>query len=138
MFYLQYAARNLWRSRRWSAFAIFSIAAGVAAMVALRSLGLANGDSLTSNIRASNHGDITLQRGTGGGFAFDVGDPDDEDHAIQPDDVAAIENWTAERGGQSTTYIVASTVQVAPVDAVTAGRPQFITSYFIDPATYPP
>ncbi len=138
MFYLQYAARNLWRSRRWSAFAIFSIAAGVAAMVALRSLGLAIGDSLTSNIRASNHGDITLQRGTGGGFAFDVGDPDDEDHAIQPDDVAAIENWTAERGGQSTTYIVASTVQVAPVDAVTAGRPQFITSYFIDPATYPP
>ena len=29
-FYLNYALRNLWRSRRWSAFAVFSVAAGVA------------------------------------------------------------------------------------------------------------
>ncbi len=46
-FYLQYAFRNLWRSRRWSTFALFSVAAGVATVVALRSLGLAIGDSLT-------------------------------------------------------------------------------------------
>ena len=57
-FYLQYAFRNLWRNRRWSTFAIFSVAAGVATVVALRSLGLAIGDSLTSNVRSSNHGDM--------------------------------------------------------------------------------
>ncbi|KXK50476.1 MAG: hypothetical protein UZ13_02487 [Chloroflexi bacterium OLB13] len=47
-FYLGYALRNLWRSRRWSTFAVFSVAAGVATMVALRSLGLAIGDSLAA------------------------------------------------------------------------------------------
>ena len=60
MFYLQYAIRSFWRNRRWSLFAVFSIAAGVATIVALRSLGLAIGDSLTSNLRATNHGDITI------------------------------------------------------------------------------
>jgi hypothetical protein len=62
-FYLQYAFRNLWRNRRWSTFAVFSIAAGVAAVVALRSLGLAIGDSLTSIVRTSNQGALYLVYG---------------------------------------------------------------------------
>jgi putative ABC transport system permease protein len=138
MFYLQYAMRNLWRNRRWSSFAVFSIAAGVATIVALRSLGLAIGDSLTSNVRASNHGDITLQQGVGGGFAFSAGALGDDDVGLQPGEVAAITDWVTERGGTLAAYIQSSTVQVTPINAVTAGRPQFITSYFIDPHTYPP
>ncbi len=139
MFYFQYAARNIWRNRRWSTFAIFSIAAGVATMVALRSLGLAIGDSLTSNVRASNHGDITLQQGVGAGFVFAAAaDPSNEDSGFQPDEVAAVTDWVTERGGELASYTVSSTVQVTAIDAVTAGRPQFITSYFINPETYPP
>ncbi|MBZ0297361.1 MAG: ABC transporter permease, partial [Anaerolineae bacterium] len=138
MFYVQYAARNLWRNRRWSSFAIFSIAAGVATIVALRSLGLAIGDSLTSNIRSSNHGDITLQQGVGGGFAFNVGTPGDNEVGLDPDEVEAIESWVRERNGEMTAYSISSLVQVTAMDAVTAGRPQFITSFFVDPQTYPP
>ncbi len=51
-FYLRYAVQNLRRSGHWTTFAAFCIAAGVATVVALRSLGLAIGDSLLANIRA--------------------------------------------------------------------------------------
>ena len=66
LFYLSYAARNLRRGVRWTTFAVFCIAAGVATVVALRSLGLAIGDSLTDNVRQNNHGDITIGRSNPG------------------------------------------------------------------------
>jgi ABC-type antimicrobial peptide transport system permease subunit len=138
MFYLQYAARNLWRSRRWSAFAVFSIAAGVATIVALRSLGLAIGDSLTSNLRATNHGDFTINESGAGGFAFKFADPEDEDSGFSDAEVAAVKKWVDERGGAMTAYILNNGVQIAVPGSVTAGRPQFTSSIFIDPATYPP
>jgi putative ABC transport system permease protein len=138
MFYLQYAARNLWRNRRWSAFAVFSIAAGVATIVALRSLGLAIGESLTTNLRATNHGDITIYRSGSAGFIFSFDNPEDEDRGLSEGEKAAIQNWVNERGGQMTAYTQANGVQVAVPGSVTAGRPQFTSSIFIDPATYPP
>lgn len=138
MFYLQYAARNLWRNRRWSTFAVFSIAAGVATIVALRSLGLAIGDSLTSNLRATNHGDITITQDGPAGMGFTFVDPQDEDDGFTEREIAAISEWVTERGGQMTVYLTTAGVQIANPGAVTAGRPQFTTSIFIDPATYPP
>jgi predicted lysophospholipase L1 biosynthesis ABC-type transport system permease subunit len=62
-FAIRYAFNNLRRGGLWTVFALFSIAAGVTAVVALRSLGLAIGDTLTSTVRESNNGDITLSRG---------------------------------------------------------------------------
>ena len=59
-FYLGYAAKNLLRSGQWTTFAVFCVAAGVATVVALRGLGLAITDSLLSNLRQYNHGDINL------------------------------------------------------------------------------
>ncbi|MAS35086.1 MAG: hypothetical protein CL610_13835 [Anaerolineaceae bacterium] len=138
MFYVQYAARNLWRNRRWSTFAIFSIAAGVATIVALRSLGLAIGDSLTSNLRASNHGDITISADSGGGFGFNFLGEEGEDSGFSDDELAALDQWVTERGGEMTAYFKTSGVQVAAPGTVTAGRPQFTTAIFIDPSTYPP
>ena len=128
MFYLQYAARNLWRNRRWSTFAIFSIAAGVATIVALRSLGLSIGDSLTSNLRASNHGDVTITDGVAGGFAFSFGDPEQSNDGFTADEIEALQNWTDSRGGELSAYITTSNVQIAGIDAVTVGRPQLITT----------
>ena len=69
MFYMNYALRNLWRSRRWSAFAMFSVAAGVATMVALRSLGLSIGDSLLDDAAGSFQvlsGRVAASFGAGG------------------------------------------------------------------------
>lgn len=136
MFYLQYASRNLWRGRRWSTFAVFSIAAGVATIVALRSLGLAIGDALTNNLRGMNHGDITLTLNPPGGF-FALQAPDDV-QVFTERQVENVSEWVNERGGQLTTYIETSNIQVTALGAVTAGRPQFITTIFIDPATFPP
>ena len=95
-FYLQYAFRNLWRSRRWSTFALFSVAAGVATVVALRSLGLAIGDSLTSNVRSSNHGDISLGMGGGGG-GFNFGGSS-EDNGFTEADITKVQAWAKEHG----------------------------------------
>ncbi len=133
-FYLQYAFRNLWRSRRWSTFAVFSVAAGVATVVALRSLGLAIGDALTSNLRSSNYGDITLSRGNQ--FAFFDASPDDSD-VFSNRELERVAEWAAENGALTTAYTVTSSIQISSLDFVRAGRPQFISSLFIDPQTFP-
>ncbi len=136
-FYLQYAFRNLWRSRRWSTFGIFSVAAGVATVVALRSLGLAINDSLTSNIRASNHGDISLQIGGDGGGFFSFGDPSDES-GFSDSQIERLTEWVETQGGRLSVSTSTGGIQVTALDFNSVGRPQFITSYFIDPSTYPP
>src|SRR5437660_12074398 len=58
-FAFSYALRNIIRDRQRTAFALFSIAAGVATVVALRMLGLMLTDALTSNARAFLRGDYT-------------------------------------------------------------------------------
>lgn len=135
-FYFQYAFRNLWRSRRWSTFGIFSVAAGVATVVALRSLGLAISDSLTSNIRASNHGDISLET-YGEGEFFSFGDPSDES-GFSDSQIERLTEWVTTQNGQLSTSTSTGSIQVTALDFNSVGRPQFITSYFIDPKTYPP
>jgi len=137
LFYWQYALRNVWRNRRWSSFAILSVAAGVATVVALRSLGLAIGDALTSNVRSSNHGDITLTKG--GGFSLFPGISEEDDTEVfSQRSVDRLSTWVAEQNGTMSEYISTS-VQVSAVEAEsTAGILQFVTAIFIDPATYPP
>jgi putative ABC transport system permease protein len=136
LFYLRYASRNLLRSGRWTIFAVFCIAAGVATVVALRSLGLAIGDSLIDNVRASNRGDITLARGSGG---FNLGflDGESDDSAFTPAELERFQRWADEHGAQSTAYKIAGNFQLTAVDAVTVGRPQFINLLLVDPATFP-
>lgn len=136
-YYLNYAARNLRRSARWTIFAVFCIAAGVAAVVALRSLGLAIGDSLVENVRQQNHGDITLSFSSGGGFDFG-GMGQDTNNTFTPDAVANAQRWAEQHGAAVTAYALNSTAQVTALDAVTVGRPQFVSLFLIDPATFPP
>jgi putative ABC transport system permease protein len=133
-FYLLYAARNLWRNRRWSSFAIFSIAAGVAAVVALRSLGLAIGDALTDNVRGSNKGDITITIPASFGAASD---PQRSQYVFNEDQLEEVGRWAQERNAALTAYTFNSGSQITALNAQTAGRPQFINTFFIDPSTYP-
>ncbi|MBE2267012.1 MAG: FtsX-like permease family protein, partial [Anaerolinea sp.] len=139
VFYLRYAARNLRRNTRWTAFAVFSIAAGVATVVALRSLGLAIGDSLVDNARASNHGDLTVSYAppANAAFAF-FGRGGEEMQTFSPGEVEAYSAWAAEQNAQIAFYSRAFGLQVTPVDAVTVGRPQLVSALLIDPVTFPP
>jgi ABC-type lipoprotein release transport system permease subunit len=137
-FYLRYAARNLRRSARWTIFAVFCIGAGVATVVALRSLGLAIGDSLIDNVRNSLHGDVRLSKtgGMGGFGAFTF--VDDSQDVFSERELLRIDALVEENGGTYAMYGTLSGLQVTRLDAVSVGRPQFVSAYVIDPETYPP
>ena len=60
-FIFMYALRNIGRGGRWTTLAILCISAGVATVVALRSLGLAVGDTLTNNVRIEVKGDLLIR-----------------------------------------------------------------------------
>ena len=60
-FYLRHSLNDLRVGGRLTFFALLSIAAGVAAVVSLQTLGLMIGDTLVSNLQESNRGDISLR-----------------------------------------------------------------------------
>ena len=136
IFYFRYAMQNLRGSGRWTSFAVFSVAAGVATVVALHSLGLAIGDSLMTNLRDINRGDITARTVGGGPFAFTFNSGEDERQIFRPEQLAVIERVIAPHDARFSTYSIYNNVQITPIGATATGRPQFITSMFIDPGTF--
>ena len=91
-FYIMYALRNILRGGRWTTLAILCITAGVATVVALRSLGLAVGDTLTNNVRIEVKGDMLIRNDSiFGGFGSN--DP----RAFSPDELATLLNWVEEQ-----------------------------------------
>lgn len=133
-FYLNYAWRNLRRSARWTTFAVFCIAAGVATVVALRSLGLAIGDSLIDSTRASNHGDIRIDKDRPNPFS---GFTDIDQDVFTPGEISAVRAWAEDNNAVVDFYKRLSNFQITRVDVTTAGRPQFVSAFLIDPATFP-
>lgn len=133
-FYFTYAYRNLRRSLHWTLLAILCIAAGVSTVVALRSLGLAIGDSLIENVRYDNRGDINLRldRATLG-FTFDA-----DGEAFTAAQVSRTETWALEHNARISPYRIGSFTQVTGVNDNIVGRPQFVSSFYIDPSNYPP
>ena len=132
-FYVMYALRNIQRGGRWTTLAILCITAGVATVVALRSLGLAVGDTLTNNVRIEIKGDLLIRNDAiFGGFGSN--DP----NAFSPDELATLLAWAEAAGAQVSAYMSGRNMQLTPIDASQFGRPSFIGSNFIDPQTYPP
>ena len=132
-FYIMYALRNIQRGGRWTTLAVLCITAGVATVVALRTLGLAVGDTLTNNVRVEIKGDLLIRNDSiFGGFGSN--DP----NAFSPDDLETLLAWADDKGAQTTAWMSGRNMQLTPVDAAQFGRPSFIGSNFIDPATYPP
>ncbi|MCY4248174.1 MAG: ABC transporter permease [Chloroflexi bacterium] len=132
-FYVMYALRNIQRGGRWTTLAVLCITAGVATVVALRSLGLAVGDTLTNNVRIEIKGDLLIRNDTIiGGFGSN--DP----NAFTAAELEALLAWAEGAGAQATAYMSGRNMQLTPVDASQFGRPSFIGSNFIDPQTYPP
>lgn len=135
-FYLGYAWRNVQRGGRWTALAVLCIAAGVASVVALRSLGLAIGDSLIENARIDNKGDMLITKGSPSQFAtFFVNDDSPTFDAYTVEQVARI---VGEGGGRTSAYHVVGNMQIARIDQSSVGRLEFVTTYYIDAQTYPP
>src|SRR5215469_6996696 len=60
LFYVNYPARSLIRGGQRTALAIFCVAVGVMAIVALQLVGLMINNALTSNVRDANGGDIAV------------------------------------------------------------------------------
>ena len=136
LFYLRYAGRNLRRERSWAAFSIFAVAAGVAAIVALRALGLSIGDSLIDNVRSSNHGDISISRSSDNPFAGLATSPRNRDNSFDEAALARIASWVSERGGEWLGYREASNIQLFTEAGGSIGRPQFIALLLIEPRSY--
>ena len=106
-FYLSYAARNLRRGARWTTFAVFCIAVGVATVVALRSLGLAIGDSLTDNVRVNNHGDITIERTDTAAACFPAffrGSQRQSGETFTQAQIDGVQQWAQKSGAQAAFY----------------------------------
>ncbi len=136
-FYLLYAARTLRRSGHWTTFAVFCVATGVATVVALRSLGLAISDSLLTNVRQFNHGDINIsQIYNFGPFAFTIHRGGDERSVYTPGQVERVRQWITARGGRMTAYTALNNIQIIPAGQEFTPRPQFATSFLIDPQTF--
>lgn len=137
-FYLRYAWRNLRRSARWTTFAVFCIAAGVATVVALRALGLAIGDSLVDNVRSNNHGDITFSLTSTSNPLAGISPFGSVDETYSPFELERVNDWAREYNATVAYYSRVSNIQLAPIGTTTAGRPQFISTFLIDPQTFPP
>lgn len=133
-FYLQHSLNDLRRNGRRTVFALFCVAVGVAAVVALRILGLSIGDTLVQNIAATNKGDIRL-------VATNRTDPNppsgDSRNAFSTRTLAQIKTWAEKEGAEVTGVISNVNIQVAALTGSNVGRPQFISSIIIDPKVYP-
>ena len=132
-FYLMYALRNIQRGSRWTTLAILCITAGVATVVALRSLGLAIGDTLVNNVRIETKGDLLVHND--GLFAsFGSNEP----KALSAAQLEILLNWADDKGASTAAFMVGRNLQISKSDKEQFGRPSFIGSTFIDPKTYPP
>lgn len=132
-FYFKYALRNIQRGGRWTALAILCITAGVATVVALRSMGLAIGDALTSSIRVETKGDMLILNDR---LLTQFGDT--EPMPFHPTELSQLLAWANDKEASTSAFMSGRSFQIAKTDTKRFGRPSFIGSYFIDPQTYPP
>jgi putative ABC transport system permease protein len=131
-----YALRNMLRDRQRTAFALFSIGAGVAAVVALRMLGLMLTDALTMNAQAFLRGDVRVVAGSGEGVRISLFGTR-EDFAFSSSNVPRINDWAAAKNIQVTYTLTSELMQMARVQDDRAGRPALAMGIFVDPQVYP-
>ncbi len=125
-FYLKHALRSLLREPRRSLFAAFAIAAGVAAIVGLQSLGLSIDDSVTRNIQGTNQGDIVVTA--------------DED-GFTSEERAGLDRMIADGRFVDSTYFYLAHPDrpsfIAADGRETAADLQWLQPYLVEPDKYP-
>ncbi len=136
IFAFVYALRNMLRDRQRTAFALLSIGAGVATVVALRTLGLMLTDALTSNAQAFLRGDVRVVSGSNEGMRISLFG-ERKDFAFSSTNVPQINQWAADHNVEVTYTLTSELMQMARIENDRAGRPALAMGVFIDPQTYP-
>lgn len=130
-----YALRNMLRDRQRTLFGVFSVAAGVATVVALRTLGLMLTDALTSNAQAFLRGDVRVEDPYAGGIS--IFGEDQDFNAFNADTVTQITQWAAENNVDITFKLNNELMQTAVIDGGRARTPVVAIAVFVDPQVYP-
>ncbi len=133
-FAFSYAIRNLIRDRRRAAFTLLSIAAGVATVVALRTLGLMVTDALTANVQAFLRADVRV---VGRGVEMSIFNQQEEARFFTAARMTRLNTWAADNGAEITYTHNSELMQATVVSDELAGVPALAMANFIDPAVYP-
>lgn len=134
-FYWEHALRDIKRNRQRTLFALFCIAAGVAAVVSLGMLGVMIEDALTVNVAALNRGDLQVRFSDSSPY---VSDTADGIQAMTAEAVTRLEEWAAENNASM--MVARNNVRnflMAPLNDGEAGRPANVRAYFVEAARYP-
>ncbi|MGZ3602281.1 MAG: ABC transporter permease, partial [Ktedonobacterales bacterium] len=116
--YWKYATRSLLRGGQRTLLAIFCVAVGVLAIVALQLVGNMVNNALTGNIREGNGGDIAV--------TSDI-------TPFTSDQLPTFDQLTSQ--GTLTSYTAVVRQRADSKDAL--GQRQFYTLYAVDPTTFP-
>ena len=116
--YWKYATRSLLRGGQRSLLAIFCVAVGVMAIVALQLVGNMVNNALTGNIREGNGGDIAVTS---------------EITPFSAEQLTTFDQLTSQ--GTLTSYTAVVRQRADSKDA--SGQRQFYTLYAVDPASFP-
>src|SRR5579884_3893797 len=116
--YWRYATRSLARGGQRTLLAVFCVAVGVMAIVALQLVGNTVNAALTGNIRADNGGDVSVRSD------------------ITPLSAQALQDFAQLRtSGTLTAYTAVDNQQARTLDA--SNQLQHYQIYAVDPATFP-
>jgi putative ABC transport system permease protein len=135
-FALLYALRSMLRDRQRAAFSVLSIAAGVATVVALRTLGLMLTDALTNNAQAFLRGDVRMA-GRGNQLLVAGLDGSNQQRAFNEATIRAADAWAVRNNVQITYTMLSELMQVSTVRNGQNGAPAFAIANFIDPQVFP-
>ena len=151
LFYFKHSLNDLRVNKQRTFFALLSIAAGVAAVVSLQTLGVMIEDSLTGNLRESNRGDIRISMDE---FGTDVNETrrendgiiepldNDEGYRISENGLQVLEDWVAENYQGDYTFSYRQSAQDS-IAAFSIGVPEkdrsktFMLPYVVETDNYP-
>jgi ABC-type antimicrobial peptide transport system permease subunit len=134
-FAVLHSLRDMWRSRSRTFFALLCVATGVAAIVALRSLGFMIGDQLDTNLAQVNRGDIRLTASTDVPELIQLSSQNNPVFTQQTVDL--VHTWAK---GQGVDVTVGRMSMFAPITSVVNGQEQASQPgriLFIEPNQYP-
>ncbi len=133
VFAFSYALRNMVRDRRRTAFTLLCVAAGVATVVALRTLGLMVTDALTANVQAFLRGDVRVS----GYGSISVFNEAGDSRLFTAARMAGLNRWAAAHDASVTYSSSSELMQAVVITAGQAGVPALGMANFIDPEVYP-